>query len=286
MASKLKFTLIFALIFSLLMPAMPSTTLASTAPPIKVEIDGDVIQFDQGALLINNRTMVPMRKIFEELDSNVHWNQTTRTITATRGTKKVVLTVGSTTATVNDKRVTLDAPPQVINGRTLVPIRFISESLGAKVHWDGAKRIVKITTVEFLERYYFVSSNYWGNHDIQKTLTQRQYDYEYNFHQRVEELVYDEVIHFLLDDVRLFYSEHTNIVYIDNKAYDAIMYVNGIAQDGKALGEYIIYIFELDNYEEEVFTFEGEFTDIPYNRNLRTAIRKLIHQNHMKIFNE
>lgn len=96
--------------------------------------------------IINGRTMVPMRAIFEALGSQVQWNAASQSITATKGSIAINLQIGSTTATNNGTNVTLDVAPQIIDGRTLVPARFVSEALGAKVNWDAANRRVDITT--------------------------------------------------------------------------------------------------------------------------------------------
>ena len=88
MFKKITTRLTLALILLVISFAFAPSTEAASA--IKVEIDGDVIQFDQGAVAINGRTLVPMRTIFEELESTVQWTAKTKTITANRGTKKLL----------------------------------------------------------------------------------------------------------------------------------------------------------------------------------------------------
>jgi len=116
------------------------------APPISVYLDGTQLTFDVPPQIIDGRTLVPLRAIFEALGAEVNWNEATQTITATKDTTTVVLTIGSTTATVSGRSVTLDVPPQVINGRTLVPLRFVAESFGVAVDWNGDTRTVTITS--------------------------------------------------------------------------------------------------------------------------------------------
>ena len=89
-------------------------------------------------------TLVPLRGIFEELGATVVYDAKSKTITATRGNKKVWLKIGSRTAKLNGKNVTLNVAPKVVRGNTLVPLRFISESLGATVQYDSRSRIVDI----------------------------------------------------------------------------------------------------------------------------------------------
>jgi alpha-tubulin suppressor-like RCC1 family protein len=113
---------------------------------IKVDLDGKELAFDQPPVLIDNRTMVPLRKIFEALGASINWDQSTSTVTATKGQIVVKLTIGSNVAYVNDKEVTLDSAAVVVNARTLVPVRFIGSSFGAKVTWDDITKSVVIKT--------------------------------------------------------------------------------------------------------------------------------------------
>ena len=112
-----------------------------------MEISGKPTQFDSAPLICNGRTMVPMRKIFEELGASVSWDGETKTVVGTKGYKKVVITVGSKTMLVDGEKVLLDAVPIVISGRTLVPVRAIAEGLGAIVSWDGETKTVKIKLI-------------------------------------------------------------------------------------------------------------------------------------------
>ena len=104
-----------------------------------VSLEGQIVQ---------GRFLVPMRGIFEALGATVHWDGDTRTVTGTKGDISVKLTIDSKITTVNNKKVELDVPATVIEGRTFVPARFISESLGANVEWDGERREAIITGEE------------------------------------------------------------------------------------------------------------------------------------------
>lgn len=269
-----RFFILVVITLNLLLVPFTNLTKASSAP-ITVKIDGETINFDQGATIIGTRTMVPMRKIFEELDSYVEWDSKTKTITATRGSKKIVLTIGSKTALVNNQKITLDVAPQIIGHRTLVPLRFISESLGAKVDWNAQTKTVLIETYHYAERYYFVNHS---NLEITEVLTARQYDWQFYNHHYTEELIADEVITFYMDDLKLFYSTHTSMVLLGD-FYDSVMELEGSAISGIASGEYTIYLYDRKTYDL-VHEFSGTFFNIPYNRNLKTAIHRLayLHQ--------
>ncbi|MBL0388599.1 N-acetylmuramoyl-L-alanine amidase [Tumebacillus sp. ITR2] len=121
---------------------------AHASTPISVVIDGQVQQYDRPPLLYQNRTFVPMRGIFETLGAKVLWDGTTETVTATRDGSTVSLKLNSTTAYRNGQPYTLDAEPRLIDDRTMVPVRFVAESLGVDVVWDSESQRVLITTKE------------------------------------------------------------------------------------------------------------------------------------------
>ncbi|HNX29711.1 MAG TPA: stalk domain-containing protein [Syntrophomonadaceae bacterium] len=112
-----------------------------------VIIDGQPLAFtDARPVIEQGRTLVPLRAIFEAMGANVGWNQDTRTVTAVKSGTTVVLQIGSSASMVNGQVKQLDVPAQIINGRTLVPLRFISEAFGAVVNWDSASQTVFIQT--------------------------------------------------------------------------------------------------------------------------------------------
>ncbi len=101
-----------------------------------------------GGELVQGRTLVPLRSIFEEIGATVQWDQKNKKITATKDKRKITLTVGSKHTYVNGKHVVIDVPAQVKNGRTLVPLRFISESFGGSVRWDSVNSRAVINVVD------------------------------------------------------------------------------------------------------------------------------------------
>lgn len=119
---------------------------ASAESPVTIEIDGQVQSLAVQPVIINGTTLVPVRGIFENLGGQVAWDGATQTATVTRGTTQVVLRIGEPTISVNGKPVQLTTLPEVINGSTMVPLRVISEALGAEVHWREADRTVDMTT--------------------------------------------------------------------------------------------------------------------------------------------
>ncbi len=137
---------ITAVVLSLVLMLCASVVPAIAADSIKITIDGQAQTYDQMPVMVNDRVLVPMRGIFEALGATIAWEEATETVTGTLGSTTVTLKIGDTKATVNGSTVTLDVPAQLVNDRTLVPVRFISESLGAEVEWVESSQTVVITT--------------------------------------------------------------------------------------------------------------------------------------------
>ena len=113
---------------------------------ITVYLNGKSLVFDQKPVTDNDRTLVPLRKIFEELGCTVEWDDATQTATATKGKTFISLTVGSTTAYKNKAPIEIDVPAKEINGRILVPVRFIAGCFGVTTDWDENLQKVTLTT--------------------------------------------------------------------------------------------------------------------------------------------
>ena len=125
---------------------------------ISVIIDNILQVYDQPAIVVNDRTLVPLRGIFEALGAKVYWNGENESVTAIKDDINIYLQIGNKTATKNGKEIALDVPAQVVNDRTLVPVRFVSEALGAKVDWDDKNQAVLIQTGEIGPENIFIPS--------------------------------------------------------------------------------------------------------------------------------
>ncbi len=109
----------------------------------EVLIYGETYEIEAPPVVVGGRTMVPMRFIAELFGMDVAWNQATSTLTMTNEyDKSIVMTIGSKLAYVNGDEVVLDAPPVVIAGRTMVPLRFIAETFGLDVEWDAENQTI------------------------------------------------------------------------------------------------------------------------------------------------
>ena len=132
----LSIILVFVMLFALASPVM--------ADGVKVKLGDEYINFDVTPKLINGRTMVPLRAIFEALGATVDWNEETETVTSTRNKITVTLKINSFVMFVDGEIVSLDSPACLVGGRTLVPVRAISEAFKLKVGWDDATQTVLI----------------------------------------------------------------------------------------------------------------------------------------------
>ena len=138
MKKLLSILLVLTFVFSL------CTVTASADENIRVIIDIKNVKFDVLPTIINGRTLVPLRAIFEALGATVEWDDATQTVTSEKGETKISLTINSNIMTVNGEEKTLDVPATLIDSRTLVPVRAISESFGLQVGWDGDNNLVSI----------------------------------------------------------------------------------------------------------------------------------------------
>ncbi len=137
---------LFSLLVAVLILASSFQIVTSAGENVNVIIDEDVLSFDVAPQIINGRTMVPLRGIFEYFGAEVTWNQNLQSIRSTLGNVSIFMQVGNQEAVINGNSVILDSPPIITNGRTLVPVRVIAEAFSAKVSWDGETKTVIIET--------------------------------------------------------------------------------------------------------------------------------------------
>lgn len=139
------------LILALMIALFPVTQANAVSHSIKVVKDGKAISFDVAPKVINGRTMVPYQAIAASLGAEVGWNAKTKTVTAEKSGTKVTLTIGSKVVFINDKRVVFDQEPVIVNNRTLVPLRIISESFGLWIEWNNSTKTVAIDSTKTIK---------------------------------------------------------------------------------------------------------------------------------------
>ena len=134
---------------SALVLSITAVSSAFAATPT-IYVDGEKLVTDVEPFIEEDRTMVPMRAIFESVGALVTWDQDTQTVISIKNDEAthnvVVLQIGNTSAFVNSESVALDVPAKVINDRTFVPLRFVMESLNANVEWNPDTFTVTVTT--------------------------------------------------------------------------------------------------------------------------------------------
>ncbi len=113
---------------------------------IGVMVDNEAVTFDQPPVILNDRTLVPIRAVFEKAGATVDWNGDTHTAIITGKGHIVQIGVGNSYMFKDGKSIPLDVPATVINDRTLIPVRAISEAMDFGVTWNGYKRTVLIAT--------------------------------------------------------------------------------------------------------------------------------------------
>ena len=111
---------------------------------VKIYVNGEAMHFDQPPVTQAGRVFVPLRGVFQALGASVVFSN--GQIDATGDGRTISLTIGSTRATVDGRPSSLDAAPFLIGSRTMIPLRFVAQSLGASVNWDEADNSVVITS--------------------------------------------------------------------------------------------------------------------------------------------
>ncbi len=139
----MKRTLAFLIFTIFFLSTLPIAAYDLYANANQVYLDNNLISFNVPLVTLNNRTLVPMRKLFEALGATVQWKEETRSVVAKKDQDVLILTIDSSTAIVNNEPIPLDAPAILYNSNTMVPLRFVSEQFNLKVEFvEEAKKIL------------------------------------------------------------------------------------------------------------------------------------------------
>lgn len=152
----------FTLVLGMLLSSFTVSNAASTSstiterPDIQVIIDGVKGNYTNNPIIVNGRTLLPLRELLTNLgvandDQHIIWDINEKTVTAIKDSVKIYLKVGDTTAKINDKETTIDAAPVNYNGRVYIPARFVGGAFGMEVTWDGNTSSVYIGQVPVQE---------------------------------------------------------------------------------------------------------------------------------------
>jgi Copper amine oxidase N-terminal domain len=106
--------------------------------------DGVPVELDVAPTIVNGRTLAPFRAIVEAFGAEVAWIAETKTVVMTLGDIILELPIGKKLAKISGKEIEIDPPAQIIEGRTMVPLRFVGEAFGADVDWDDSTKTITI----------------------------------------------------------------------------------------------------------------------------------------------
>lgn len=148
---------------------------------IRVCVNGNYVTFDVPPQAINGRTMVPIRAIFESMDATVSWNQSTQSAICVKGDTIVKVAVGSYAITVDGVATQMDVAPAVIDGRILIPARYVAESLGYVVDWDEDNKVVNINSMNIFEDNSVFIPEYLTDFSISHEESQKKYIVHFGF---------------------------------------------------------------------------------------------------------
>lgn len=121
-------------------------------PGVSINVNGRRIHTDSPPIIINDRTLVPVRGIFEQLGAQVDWDAATGKVSVAYGNTSISLQIGNPKAEVNGAGKTLDVAPRIYKDRTMIPLRFISESMGMVVGWVPVVKVATITEPDYFDK--------------------------------------------------------------------------------------------------------------------------------------
>ncbi|GAX89989.1 copper amine oxidase [Effusibacillus lacus] len=204
-----------------------------------MQLDGQPITFDAAPYIKNDRTLVPMRTIFEKLGATVEWDNATQTVTGKKGDTVIKLTIGSNTALVNNEPVELDVAAELhkdTGNRTMVPLRFVAESLDTEVNWDDATQTVEIRSFAYKE-----TLTYWN--DEFGNVIQKKEDAE-----RPEEVLFQKY-RYTGENVNRFRAIHYTRRYLQSIQTQVTVELKteGVYENGKVTGKYFIRMIDTSN---------------------------------------
>lgn len=153
--------------------SLPFGGIARAQANIILQINGQIVQTAVAPILEGGTTLVPIRVVSENLGANVVWDEETQSVVITKETSTMNLVLGQKTVIVNDQSSELDVAPKMIDGTTMVPIRFIAQNLDCIVEWDDNSQMVKIIShhdvgrfVEQESKQEIVTPQYSAGHKV------------------------------------------------------------------------------------------------------------------------
>jgi len=107
---------------------------------VKIRLNGEILAFnDQQPIVIDDRILVPARGVFEKMGMDVSWDEQNQQVTIKKGKLEISIVIDEKVLTVGNKKIMMDVPAKLLNGRTMIPLRAVSEATMAKVEWNEAE---------------------------------------------------------------------------------------------------------------------------------------------------
>ncbi len=131
----------------LLLTAVAAAAMCSAvyAQDINVSLNGNIVSFpNQKPVVVEGRTLIPLRGVFDNMGYSIDWDGETKTVTLAKGSDTITISIGQASYTLNGTSHAIDVPAQIINGSTMLPLRAIADATGADVLWDGETKIATI----------------------------------------------------------------------------------------------------------------------------------------------
>ena len=265
---------ITAIILSLTM--LLSTAAIAAERDITVSVDGERLSFDVPPQIIDGRTMVPIRAIFEAIGAEVSWDDATKTALCEKGNTKVSMTVGNKAETVNDKVVEMDIAPVVIDNRILAPARYVAEAFGYSVVWNGTLKTIIIASNEFKKenKYDDVSEQ---TIQIQQFINQKMYIEARDLCNKTKTEKALSPADAMLVEELLENAQSSYNSYLTKSAFDKVnsymnskMYLEAIAACDEAIDK--TYISEQDNIKLKEIKAEAQAKYSVYRSQAKTLV--------------
>lgn len=157
-------------------------SVSTFAQGVTVSLDGNTVNFpNQQPVVVEGRTLIPLRGVFDNMGYTISWNGNTKTVTLSKGSDTIVINIGESCYYLNGNRNAIDVPAQIINGSTMLPLRAIADATGVNVTWDNNTKVAAIVTggaqqssgtapaadsaseLDFLAKYQSILSEYSQN---------------------------------------------------------------------------------------------------------------------------
>jgi len=130
------------------MPQIASATPRGTARSHTLVLNGKAVEFDVAPEIVGGRMQVAFRSMFESAGGKVTWDARSKTAKSVKGALEVQVPIGGRIALVNGRDVDMGAAASITKGRTIIPVRFFGEAVGAHVSWDAATQTAILRTPE------------------------------------------------------------------------------------------------------------------------------------------